>query len=39
MIQPLDDVLVIGILVLTVLGPDLKAFRQLISSKNKTLCT
>lgn len=33
MTQLLDDILVISVLILAALGPDLKAFRQLISSK------
>lgn len=33
--QLLDDILVISIQILAALGPDLKAFRQLISSKLK----
>lgn len=35
--EVLDDVLVIGVLVLTVLAPHIKAFRQWITSKIKTM--
>lgn len=35
MTQLLDDILVISVLILAALGPDLRAFRQLISSKLK----